>query len=435
MKGKELILKLIAEVSRILLGATFVFSGFVKAVDPMGTAYKIQDYFVAFGLPSLSVLSVPLAIMMCVGEFTLGAFMVVGLYRRVTSILMLLVMLFMTALTFYLAIANPVSDCGCFGDFLVITNWQTFYKNLILLACAIFLFFNYHRITNLFTGKFYWVVGIFTIFYITGFSLYNSYYEPVFDFRPYKIGADLPKLMQVEEGKGDVYENIFIYEKDGVKKEFTEANYPWRDTTWTFVDRKTSLVKEGEKPVIHDFSINKQVFSPDKTGIEYEEDITQEVLSDSGYVFLMIAYSLPETNVSHLSSFEDVSNYAADHHYKFYCLTSSTSEDILKWEKENTFNFTYCKTDERTLKTIMRSNPGLLLLKNGTIINKWPDHLVPKENILVKPLDELDVSKVEIMDAANERHLAYLILLFVCPLMIIKVFDFIIYQRRNKTIG
>lgn len=432
MKGKDLALKIVAEVSRIILGVTFTFSGFVKTVDPMGTAYKIEDYFAAFNLHSLSSLSLPLSVAQGAFEFILGIFLIIGIYRRINTILILITMLFMTPLTLYLAIANPVSDCGCFGDALIISNWETFYKNIVLLACSIFLFFNFYRITNFFTGKFYWVVGIFTTFYIVAFSIYNCVYEPIFDFRPYKIGANLPKLMNLGTENGDVFENIMIYEKDGVRKEFTEQNYPWQDTTWVFVEMKTKLIKEGEKSVIHDFEINKLTFNQEKTEIVLEENITEEALSDTSYVFLMIAYSLNEMNISYLSSFEDVNNYANEHRYKFYCLTSSTTEDILNWEKENRFNLTYCRTDERTLKTITRSQPGLILLKNGIIINKWADLEVPQENELIKPLDQMNISRVDTVDQTEKKNIIYLVLSFVLPLIAVKIFDFTIYQRKRR---
>lgn len=433
MKTKTITLKIITEISRVILGITFVFSGLVKAVDPMGTAYKIEDYFLAFGLQQFSDLSLILSVIQCVGEFALGAFLLLGIYRRVTTILILLVMLFMTPLTLYLAIANPVSDCGCFGDAWVISNWQTFYKNIVLLTLSVFLCFNYHRITNLFTGKFYWAVGLFVLFYITAFSIYNCYFEPVFDFRPYKIGANLPQLMSVEDGKGDIYENIFIYEKDGKQEEFTEANYPWQDTTWMFVDRKTTLIKEGEKPLINDFSINKLTFNDEKTEVEWEEDITQEVLSDPGYTFLMIAYSLSDMSLSHLNKFEDISSYANDNGYKFYCLTASTTDEILKWEKDNAFNFVFGRTDERTLKTIVRANPGLILLKDGVILNKWADIDTPNEKELNKPLAELSVDKTADIKQTQQRDIIYLLVLFIVPLVLIKLLDFVIYQRK-KTI-
>lgn len=432
-KAKNIIIKTAVEISRILLGITFVFSGFVKAIDPLGTTYKIQDYLTSFGLISLHNIALPISIILCAGEFCLGIFMLFGLYRKWTSRLLFLVMLFMTPLTLYLAIANPVKDCGCFGDALIITNWQTFFKNIVLLACAIVVLIWHQKITNLFTGKFYWFVSLYIIVCSIAFCLYGVLNEPIIDFRPYKIGADIPKLMTVEEDKAPVFENIFIYEKDGVKKEFTEDNYPWEDTTWVFVDRQSKLIKEGEEPLIRDFSINRLYLTQDRTEIESEEDITNEILSDSSYTFLMIAYSLTNMDVDYLSSFEDINNYAKDHHYKFYCLTSSPRDAILQLEKENITNFDFCLSDERVLKTIVRSNPGLILLKNGVVINKWSDRFVPTESYLNKPIEELSISKMPDAEKESKRHLYIVILILLTPLVVIKLLDALLYHRKSVT--
>lgn len=227
--------KIIVEISRIILGLTFMFSGFVKAVDPWGTAYKVEDYFLAFNLSSFSFLSFPISAVLCIMEFMLGAFMLFGLYRVWTSRLLLGVMCFMTPLTLYLAIANPVSDCGCFGDFLIISNWQTFYKNIILILCSIITVIYSERIRNAFTGKTYWIAFLFIIFFSIGFVFRNYIYEPILDFRPYHIGANIKEEMKVKEGKGRIEESILVYSKDGVEQEFTEDNYPWEDSTWVFV--------------------------------------------------------------------------------------------------------------------------------------------------------------------------------------------------------
>ncbi len=432
-KTKNIILKTVVEISRILLGITFIFSGFVKALDPLGTTYKIQDYLTSFGLVSLHGIALPISILLCAGEFCLGLFMLFGLYRKWTSRLLFLVMLFMTPLTLYLAIANPVKDCGCFGDALIITNWQTFFKNIILLACAIVVLIWHQKITNLFTGKFYWFVSLYIIACSIVFCAYNIIYEPIVDFRPYKVGADIPKLMTVEQNKAPVFENVFIYEKDGIKKEFTEDNYPWEDSTWIFVDRQSKLIKEGEEPLIHDFSITRLYFSPDTTAIESEEDVTNEVLSDSSYTFLMIAYSLTDMSMNYLSSLEDINNYAKDHQYKFYCLTSSPRDAVLQFEKENITNFDFCLSDERSLKTIVRSNPGLILLKNGVIVNKWSDRRVPTESHLNKPIEELSISKMPDTKKRSKEDLCLVALILLTPLVVIKLLDALIYHRKSVT--
>lgn len=432
MKAKEIGLKVLVEVSRFLLGVTFIFSGFVKMVDPLGTAYKIQDYFIAFGLDSLDFLSLPLSILQCVVEFAVGVFLFLGIYRKWNTRVALLIMLFMTPLTLYLAIANPVSDCGCFGDAWKITNWETFFKNVVLLAASVITVIYNQKIFNFYTGKFYWLIGVWVVFFGTVFSVYSYYSEPIIDFRPYKIGANLPELMNVEEGKGDVYENVFIYEKDGVKKEFNEDNYPWQDTSWVFVDRINKLVIEGQKPIITDFEIERLYFNPEKTDFEGVENITDEVLvEDDNYVFLMIAYSLEDMRETYLSRFVDVNNYAVEHHYNFYCLTSSTKDQIIDWEDEYANNFKFCLTDERTLKTMMRSNPGLMLLKNGVIINKWTGSDAPSEGELTKPLDELSYGQMPDADAESDTKLFVTVLILLIPLLLIKILDFIIYNRRK----
>lgn len=429
-KAKNITIKLIVELARVLLGITFVFSGFVKSIDPLGTAYKIEDYLTTFGLAQLHSIALPISIALCSLEFCLGVFILFGLYRKWTSRLLFVVMLFMTPLTLYLAIANPVQDCGCFGDALVISNWQTFYKNIILLLCSIATLCWYEKITNLFTGKFYWFVSLFVIACSLSFCIYNYVNEPIIDFRPYKIGANIPQLMTVEDGKAPVYENTFIYEKNGVQEVFTEDNYPWNDSTWVFVKMDTKLVKEGDLPVIHDFSINRLYFNLPRTEVIGKEDITTEVLSDTSYTFLMVSYSLEDAGESYLSRFEDVNNYAKDHKYHFYCLTASPEETILKLEKENITNFDFCQADERTLKTIMRSNPGLMLIKNGVIINKWADRDTPDESMLYdSPLEELTIGETPDVSAENKKTLRNMFLIFLIPLVVVKILDAGLYHR------
>lgn len=430
-KAKDILIKVLVEISRVILGGTFLFSGFVKAVDPFGFAYKIEDYLSAFGLSSLSFLAFPTSAFMCALEFMMGACMLLGIYRRWNSRLMLVVMSFMTLLTLYIAVGNPVEDCGCFGDAFIISNWQTFYKNIVLMACAVCVFLHCERIENLFTGKTYWLAFLYIIFFISAFIFRNYYYDPLFDFRPYTVGANLPELMKVEEGKGRVEENILVYEKNGDQKQFTEDNYPWEDSTWVFVRMDTKVIQEGQKAIIHDFTINKLSFNSSSTEVISQDDITDQILSDSNYVFLMISPSLNDMSTTYLSNFEDVAHYASDYHYGFYCLTASSSDEIMAWEGDQVSNFNFCHTDERTLKTIIRTNPGLLLLKNGVIVNKWADVKVPTETELIKPLDELPYSHVVYRQEVDKDNLIYICLIFVLPLLFLKVLDFVIYRRRK----
>lgn len=432
MDKKNKQIKVLVEISRIILGVVFIFSGFVKAVDPYGTAYKITDYFTAFGLPSLSFLSLSGSIFQSVVEFAMGACMLFGLYRKWNSRLMLLVMVFMTLLTFYLAIADPVEDCGCFGDALVISNWQTFYKNIVLLVCSVVVFKYHEHISNLFTGKTYWLAFLYIFIFIGSFVFYNYLHDPVFDFRPYKIGANIPELMNVEVGKGREEKTMLVYAKDGVEKEFTEENYPWEDSTWVFVRMDTKVIKEGEKSPIKDFVINKLNFNQNRTEIIGQEDITAEVLYYPDYTFLMISPSLENMSTSYLSNFEDVENYANDNDYHFYCLTASTTDEIISWAKENTINFDFCTMDDRALKTIIRSNPGLILLKNGVVINKWADVDVPAEKDLDRPLQELSYGQLKDIKEEDKKNLIYICVVFIFPLLGLKIFDFLFFRRKKN---
>lgn len=426
--NKKILLKVSLELSRLLVGFTFLFSGFVKAIDPRGFAYKIEDYFSAFNLSMLDSLALPISVALCVIEFALGVFALLGIYRKWTTRLLLLVMLFMTPLTLYLALVNPVSDCGCFGDALVITNWETFWKNVILLACTVFLYFNPEKLTNIFTGKTYWLTSFYVYVFITFFAIYNIVKEPIVDFRPYAIGANLRELALVPEGEGDVVENTFFYQKDGVIKEFTEDNYPWQDSTWQFVKMESEIVKEGAKSEIADFSINYLPVDSDGDSFMDEEDITESVLYDDSYSFLMITYSLLDMGEANISQFEDVYNYAQEKGYNFYVLTASLKDDILRWKRDNAVDFEFCLTDERVLKTIMRSNPGMLVLKDGVVINKWTGFEVPDESALTASGDSLLQGEKTVPSKIYMKAS----LVFFVPLLLLLALDASLYRRKQK---
>lgn len=372
--------KIIVVLSRVLVGATFVFSGLMKAVDPLGFTYKIQDYLIELGLTTLFPLALPAAVLMVTAEFALGAFLLLGIYRKWTTRLILLFMIFFTPLTLWVAIANPVKDCGCFGDAFIISNWQTFYKNLLLLAGAVWLTVKWKHITPLFTKKTVLPVAITTLLLGVLFALHNLYRLPVIDFRPYRVGANIPLQMYVDPEKADLYETIFLYSKDGVTKEFREENYPWNDSTWTFVDMKTHLVREGQKPKIEDFSVESLYFDDATDSWQSGGNITDIILSDPSYTFLMVAYSLEKMHMRHLNRFREVARHTAEKGYSFYLLTASSPDEVGAWERKQRTGFQFAHVDERTLKTMIRANPGLMLLKEGTVMRKWDDSEVPSND-------------------------------------------------------
>ena len=301
MEYKETVKKVIAEVCRLLLGVVFIFSGTVKAVDPMGGAIKIGDYLTSFGLDKLQPFTALISFNLSALEFMLGVCMLLGVYRRYTTFLTLLKKSFMTPLTLYLAIFNPVSDCGCFGDALVISNWQTFYKNIVLLAAAIYVFINNQRLLQCYTYHVYWFVALWAYVFAIGFAYRNYNHLPILDFRPYKLGANIPALMSIPEGAPeDEYTYSFIYEKDGVQKEFSLENAPADDSTWTFVDSKTELIKQGYVPPVTTFHI----YNAD------DVDVTDQLLNDPKGLFLLIAPRLENADDERIDEITNVYDYA-----------------------------------------------------------------------------------------------------------------------------
>jgi uncharacterized membrane protein YphA (DoxX/SURF4 family) len=402
--------KNIVEISRVLLGIVFIFSGFVKAVDPWGSAYKILDYLVAFGLRSFSFLDLFLSFALSAVEFGIGFCLLLGVYRRNSTLLALIFMAIMTPLTLYLAIANPVTDCGCFGDALILPNWMTFFKNLVLLAAAIVLFKAYKLITRIFSRKFNVVVALWVYIFILGVSFFCYSYLPVLDFRPYKIGVNISQKMKIpENAEKPVYKTTLIYSKNGIKKEFTLEDYPKNDSTWVFVDSKSKLIKKGYELPIHDFTITT----------EDGEDITEHILSNPSYTFLLIAHKLDDASDTNIGEINDIYDYSRMYGYEFYALTASLKEGIEEWIAVTGAEYPFCTTDDVTLKTIIRSNPGLLLLKNGTILNKWPGKSLPQN--LGKPLD-----KSSLGEKGSNHEMLKMLLIMIClltPLAFLYLYD------------
>lgn len=407
---------------RFLLAALFIFSGFVKAVDPLGSFYKIQDYLTAFGMISWFPTHLPLffAIILSSAEFCVGVFLFFGVRRKIASTLALLLMSVMTPLTLYLALANPVSDCGCFGDAWVLTNWQTFGKNIVLLVAAIAVFRDRKLMFRFVTLKIEWMVSLYTLLFVFALSFYCLEYLPVLDFRPYKIGTNIKAGMEIPEGaKPSVFESRFVLEKDGKQQEFTLDNYP--DSTWTFVETRTVLKEKGYEPPIHDFSM----ISPD-TG----EDITESVLSDKGYAFLLVAHRIEEADDSNIDLINEIYDYSVEHGYGFYALTSSPDEEIEVWRERTGAEYPFCQMDDITLKTIIRSNPGLLLIKGGTILNKWSDNQLPDEYVLNDSLDNLELGQQK--QENNLHTIGYVLLWFIVPLTLVIGIDILVIKRRER---
>jgi uncharacterized membrane protein YphA (DoxX/SURF4 family) len=361
-------MKHIRIAARILIGIVFIFSGFVKGIDPMGSAIKFTEYFEVLHLGWLGHFSLILAITQSTAEFLIGISLVIGLRMMLTAWLTLIFMIFFTILTLYIAIVNPVTDCGCFGDALVITNWQTFYKNIVLFVLAIIVFNN--RIHYLPYGKsiLEWTIIALFAASMVGVSLYGVEHLPIVDFRPYHVGVNIPSDMIIPEGApSPVYETTLYYKKNGAIKEFTLQNFPSKDTTWKFVDSKSVLVKEGYTPPIRNFSIAQ----------ENGDDITQQVLSDNNYSFIFMSSDLKKITYSGWKKIMEFKQYVLKNGNNFYFLTGSPQNTVSSIKTQLNLDFSFCFADVTTLKTINRANPGLMLLKEGTILAQWNVNDIP----------------------------------------------------------
>lgn len=354
-------------ICRYLLAITFIFSGFVKGIDPLGTAYKLHDYFMAFGMEWLNSASTVLAVLLCAAELFIGLLLLFGAGMRLGALGALAFMAVFTPLTLYLAIANPVSDCGCFGDAIKLSNWQTFFKNVVFILAAIIVFVNRDLLTTRHTAMWSFCATIVLAVVSLMPPLHGLLRLPAIDFRPYHIGANIPDAMRIpDDAPADVYRTTLIYEKDGKQQEFDETNYPWQDSTWTFVDSRSELVERGYTPPIGHFALT----TPSGN------DITDSLLNGNPYLLLIVAKRLEDMPQRGIKRIVQLQQQAAQANLPFALATASPELEMQrKTEQYGLRNFV--QADETTLKTIVRSNPGILLLHQGTVIGKWHWRTMP----------------------------------------------------------
>ncbi len=364
-------MNLIKHIARILVGLTFVFSGFVKGIDPYGSTYKFADYFNAMGMEWLIWAAFPLAVLLSFAEFAIGVALLFNLFIRFFSWLALLFMAFFLPLTLWIAVKNPVTDCGCFGDAWVISNWETFYKNVVLMVLTVIVLIYRKNMPSITGKKLSAFLGATSVAIYSILVIYSYNHLPVFDFRPYKVGVNIPDAMKIPEGaQQEVYENIFYYQhkKTGEIQKFTEDNYPWQDTVnWAFSNIESILVVKGYEPPIHDFTAET----------EDGEDVLDFFIHDENYVFMLIAYDLHKSSPKPWGKINALADWAVQHQFSFIGLTSTLLSEAREIAAETGASFEFFNCDEITLKTIIRSNPGLVVLKGGTIIAKYHFNDIP----------------------------------------------------------
>lgn len=403
----------VVNVCRFVLAATFIFSGYVKAIDPLGTLYKLKDYAAAMSLNGLLPDWVLVGVAIALGalEFALGVFMLFAVRRHVVSRITLAFMTAMTVLTLWIFVADPVKDCGCFGDALKLTNGETLLKNIVLIACAALVAWRPVDMARFISRSNQWIVRYYTVAYIVITSVYCLYTLPIFDFRPYHVGMNIKQGMEIPEGaEQPEFESTFLLRKNGETREFTLDNYP--DSTWEYVDTRTVQTKKGYEPPIHDFAL---------TSCDTGEDITEQVLTKKGYTFLLVSPRLAVADDSNFGDIDQIYEYAEENGADFYCVTASANDEIERWRDLTGAEYQFCNADETTLKTMIRSNPGLMLLKDGTIIGKWSHNALPQTDDLTAPLQQLTIGKAQ-NDSTTERLLIVLLTFFL-PLSALTLAD------------
>ena len=364
-------MQIIKHIFRILLGITFIFSGFVKGIDPWGSAYKFTDYFNAMGMEWLLWAAFPLGVFLAFAEFVIGVALLFNIFIRLFSWLALLFMAFFLPLTLWIAIKNPVTDCGCFGDALVISNWETFYKNVVLMIFSVIVVKYRNNMEWKWFKKPGFALGATTIIAYLAIVFYSYNHEPVIDFRPYKVGVNIPEAMKIpEDASKEIYENTFFYKNKNTGKveKFSEENYPWQDTVnWVYENMKSKIVQKGYVTPIHNFTIQ----TPDG------ENVIDFFIYDENYVFMLIAYNLEKSSRKPQDKINNLAGWAIENGLSFICLTSTLPDESAAFAEETGAPYEFFNCDEITLKTIIRSNPGLVVIKGGTVVGKWHYNDIP----------------------------------------------------------
>ena len=415
-------MKNLTTLSRILVGSLFIVSGLIKANDAIGFSFKLHDYFApdVLNIPFLIDYTYPLAVFICVAEIMLGLSVLVGAKMQLTAWSLLLMIIFFDGLTFYSAYFDKVTDCGCFGDAIKLTPWESFYKDVVLSVMILIIFIFRSKVTyntkkenilllpisllliGLFSyfilewnypvlfsiilfvavpivnkfvldDKQQWTLAAYALVISIGFTYHTYAHLPMKDYRPFSIGKNIVNDMKLpENAKMDVYKDVWKYEFNGKINDYSTEDKPWEIDGALFVDRITKLITEGDHPPIHDFSIESDVLG----------DITDSILT-SPNALLIVMYDLSKSNKNALQKIDALVKDLSIQQLSVASISSTIEEQMLTIKVENGVSLPFYFTDETTLKTIVRSNPGVLWLQNGTIVNKWHYNDLPSSEELI----------------------------------------------------
>jgi uncharacterized membrane protein YphA (DoxX/SURF4 family) len=363
--------KIALNFSRLFVGILFIFSGLIKANDTLGFGYKLEEYFDVFQLSFFSPYATGIAMFLCILEIVLGALLLFGFWGKKVATGLLGIIIFFTFLTFVSAAFKVVTSCGCFGDAIPLTPWQSFSKDLVLLVLIVYLFIYRDKILPLTQNAGQQKIALIAVTALSFiFTIYTYTYLPVIDFLPYKVGASIPEAMKIPEG-ATPDEFLIMYQlknkATGAKKEMSDKDYLkteiWKDANWEIVgDPVQKLIKKGYEPKIKDLNIS------DASGTDY----TKELIENPYYNLIIVAYNLKYTNAEAIGKLNALTMDATEQfNIRTVLLTSNSAQDAAAFSKSNKLLSEIFYADAVPLKSMVRANPGLILLKNGVVINKW----------------------------------------------------------------
>jgi uncharacterized membrane protein YphA (DoxX/SURF4 family) len=376
--------KSLFQFSKWFVGILFIFSGLIKANDPIGFGYKLQEYFEVFHLNFLNGWATGIAVLLCVLEIVFGALLLLGIFRNFVVKGLLATIIFFTFLTFVSAAFKVVTSCGCFGDAIPLTPWQSFSKDILLLILIVFIYLNKELIQPV-TEKPGVQSALFAVVFTASllFGTFTYNYLPIIDFLPYKVGSNIPENMKIPED-APVDEYLIMYDlknkKTGETKTMSDKEYMskeiWKDENWEVTGSPSrKLIKKGYEVKIKDLLIT------DASGTDY----TKEIVENPYYNLVIVAYNLNETNEDAIAKTNALAlNAAEQFNIRTVLLTSNSAQDAEKFSKRMKLFMEVFYADAVPLKSMVRANPGVLLLKNGTIVNKWHYHGLPSFDELVE---------------------------------------------------
>lgn len=367
-------MKILRGIVRVIVGVLFIFSGLVKANDPLGLCYKTQEFFTALHLNFLSPTALTLAVVMIGLEILAGVALLLGFKMRFFATLLLALMILFLFLTGYAYLSGRITECGCFGDCIPLSAGASFWKDVILFLLVLFLYRSRRRIKPAFGGFLTGLLMLAGVVLAFGLQWYALRHLPPVDCLAYKVGGNIPALMRIPPGATpDQYQTVFLYRKDGATREFAEDSIPWQDTTWQFVARRDKLVKKGDaEPPIKDFQIT-----------DFEgSDSTAAILEDPGFTFLWMVKDVAKAGSGWDQRMRSLESDCARYHIRLYGITASEAGAAGAFRAQHRLGFPFLEMDATVIKTAARNNPCLILLHHGTIEGKWsfrdmPDGAVP----------------------------------------------------------